>query len=68
MVQPQPTEEREKEIQAGRHYCEMLPIEYVPTPKYMETYREALRHDAKPTAKAVGTLADKIMQKKRMEL
>lgn len=64
MVQPQPTEEREKEIQAGRHYCEMLPIEYVPTPKYMETYREALRHDAKPTAKAVGTLADKIMQKK----
>ncbi len=64
MVQPQSTEEREKEIQAGRHYCEMLPIEYVPTPKYMETYREALRHYAKPTAKAVGTLADKIMQKK----
>ena len=34
MVQPQPTEEREKLIQAGRHYSEMLPIEYVPTEIY----------------------------------
>ena len=24
MVQPQPTEEREKQIQAGKHYSEML--------------------------------------------
>ena len=36
MVNPQPTEEREKLIQAGKHYCEMLPIEYVPSEKYME--------------------------------
>ena len=43
MVQPQPTEEREKLIQAGRHYSEMLPIEYVPTEKYMQVYREALK-------------------------
>ena len=64
LVQPQSTEEREKEIQAGRHYCEMLPIEYVPTPKYMETYREALKHFAKPTARAVGALADKIIREK----
>ena len=42
MVQPQPTEEREKLIQAGKHYCEMLPIEYVPTPKYMQVYQEVL--------------------------
>ena len=34
LVQPQPTEERERLIQAGRHYCEMLPIEYVPSEKY----------------------------------
>ena len=33
MVQPQPTEEREKLIQAGKHYSEMLPVEYVPTEK-----------------------------------
>ena len=27
MVQPQPTEEREKLIQAGKHYSEMLPVD-----------------------------------------
>ena len=31
LVKPQPTEEREKLIQAGKHYSDMLPIEYVPT-------------------------------------
>ena len=30
LVEPQPTEERERLIQAGRHYCEMLPLEYTP--------------------------------------
>lgn len=38
LVKPQPTQEREKLIQAGRHYCEMLPVEYVPTEKYMQVY------------------------------
>lgn len=64
LVEPQPTEEREKLIQAGRHYCEMLPIEYVPTQKYMETYQDALIHFAKPTALAIGRLAEKIVEKK----
>ena len=54
MVQPQPTEEREKLIQAGKHYSEMLPVEYVPTEKYMQVYREALKNYAKPVALAVG--------------
>ncbi len=64
LVEPQSTREREKAIQAGRHYCEMLPIEYVPTQKYMEVYREALAHYARPTARAVGALADQIMKEK----
>lgn len=64
MVEPQSTEEREKQIQGGRHYCEMLPIEYVPTQKYMEVYQEALEQFAKTTALAVGRLADKIMEAK----
>ena len=42
LIKPQPTKDREKLIQSGKHYSEMLPIEYVPTEKYMETYREAL--------------------------
>ncbi len=61
LVQPQPTQERERLIQAGKHYCEMLPIEYVPTEKYMEVYREALERFSKPTADAVARLADKII-------
>lgn len=64
MVEPQPTKEREKLIQAGRHYCEMLPIEYVPSEKYMEVYKAALRNYSKPTALAVGKLADKIITHK----
>lgn len=68
MVKPQPTEEREKLIQSGRHYCEMLPVEYVPSEKYMEAYREALKNYSKPTAIAVGRLADKIIRKKGEEV
>ena len=64
MVEPQSTQERERLIQSGRHYCEMLPIEYVPTEKYMEVYAEALRNYSKPVALAVGRLCDKIVEKK----
>ncbi|MCI9076905.1 MAG: cysteine protease StiP family protein [Dorea sp.] len=64
MVEPRPTKERERLIQSGRHYCEMLPIEYVPTDKYMEFYKEALKLYAEPTAQAVGSLADKIEESK----
>ena len=53
LVNPQPTEEREKLIQTGRHYSEMLPIEYVPTEKYMEAYQDALEKYAGATAQAV---------------
>ena len=64
LVKPQPTEERERLIQSGKHYCEMLPIEYVPTQKYMQVYEEALKTYAKPTALAVGRLSDKIVKEK----
>jgi len=61
MVEPQPTEEREKLIQSGKHYCEMLPIEYSPSQKYMAAYEEALQNYSKSTALAIGRLADKII-------
>ena len=64
LVEPQPTEEREKLIQSGKHYSEMLPIEYVPTEKYMNVYNEALENYAKPVADAVGKLSDKIIKLK----
>lgn len=68
LVEPQSTEERERQIQAGRHYCEMLPIEYVPSETYMQVYREALVKFAKPTALAVGRLSDKIMEVRGKEV
>lgn len=68
MVEPQSTEEREKLIQSGRHYSEMLPIEYVPTDQYMQVYREALENYARPVARAVGNLADKVIRAKREDV
>lgn len=62
LVQPQPTEEREKQIQAGRHYCEMLPMEYAPSEAYLSAYRQALQNYAGVTAQAVGRLADRIVK------
>lgn len=64
LVEPQGTEERERLIQSGKHYCEMLPIEYVPTERYMRVYQESLETYAKSTANAVGVLADKIVSSK----
>ncbi len=63
-VIPLPTSERERLIQSGHHYCEMLPIEYVPTKEYMNVYKEALENYAKATANAIGCLSDKIIKKR----
>lgn len=64
LVKPLPTEEREKLIQSGKHYSEMLPIEYVPTEKYMRVYYEALELYSKSIAEAVARLSDKIINNK----
>lgn len=64
LVEPLPTEAREKKIQEGTHYCEMLPLEYQPSPKYMEAYGFALEAYAKDTADAISQMADKIYEKK----
>lgn len=61
LVEPQPAAQRERLIQAGRHYCEMLPIEYVPSRAYMEAYQEALRHYAAATAHAVVSMGERIL-------
>lgn len=64
MVEPLPTKEREKLIQQGTHYCEMLPIEYVPSQKYMNEYKEALLNYGGITAQAVCNVAEKILKAK----
>ncbi len=64
LVEPQSAAEREKKIQSGVHYCEMLPLEYSPSAAYQTAYEAALETYAKPTAEAVALLAEQILQKK----
>lgn len=64
LVEPLPAEIRERLIQGGKHYCEMLPVEYVPGPAYMEVYRNALEHYSGPVALAVGRLSDQILKER----
>ncbi len=64
LVEPLATEEREKYIQQGKHYSEMLPLEYKPTDKYIYTYEHALKRFGQDTANAVERVSEKIYRKK----
>ena len=63
-LDPLPTAEREKLIQSGRHYSEMLPLEYEPSEKYLKAYFDALSRYAEITAHAAASLAEKIYEEK----
>lgn len=64
MVTPLPSEEREKLIQSGRHYSEMLPIEYIPTEEYMKIYFSSIEIFGQDMADALATMAEKIIEKR----
>ncbi|MCH5204530.1 MAG: cysteine protease StiP family protein [Oscillospiraceae bacterium] len=64
LVEPLGTKEREARIQSGVHYCEMLPVEYEPTEKYMEIYERALCLYSKITADAAADCAMRIFEDK----
>ena len=64
LVEPLPTKEREKKIQSGTHYSEMLPLEYQPIDKYIEIYENALEVFGQSTADAVARVSELILQKK----
>lgn len=57
-------EEREKKIQHGGHYSEMLPIEYEPSPEYMKLFYESLQINAEKVALAVGIVSELILKRK----
>jgi hypothetical protein len=63
-VEPLPTQAREAFIQQGVHYCEMLPLEYQPSPKYLSEYENALQMNAVKTAEAVVCVSEKIYREK----
>ena len=64
-VEPLGTKEREKRIQSGIHYSEMLPLEYQPSEAYLQTYFDGLNRYAEKTAHAVATVAEQIWREKR---
>ena len=64
VVEPLPTDEREKRIQSGIHYSEMLPIEYKPSGEYIDIYEKSLDIFGQTTADAVAKVAEKIVSKK----
>jgi hypothetical protein len=64
LITPLGTQEREKLIQSGIHYSEMLALEYEPTPKYMEIYKLALNRYSNITAQAVERVAQQIWNDK----
>lgn len=64
LVEPLPSEKREPLIQSGVHYCEMLPLEYVPSIKYLSLYESALENYSKITAEAAMICAEKIFRTK----
>lgn len=68
MVKPLPALIREKKIQSGIHYCEMLPLEYEPSKQYMAAYHDALEHYGAVTARAAGRLAEKLYAKRKNTL
>lgn len=62
------TEEREKRIQSGTHYSEMIPLEYKPTDDYMTIYDSALASLSYQTAQAVATISEKVFLDKGKDL
>lgn len=61
---PLPAKERERLIQSGAHYSELLPEEYEPTPAYFREYENGLKAWAKANAEAVQTVAEAIWAEK----
>lgn len=67
-IQPMSAQERERKIQAGIHYSELLPMEYKPTNEYFALYQEALKKNAAETAQASVTLAEQIFEEKEQKV
>lgn len=57
------TEEREKLNQSGKHYSEMLPVEYKPTKQYLDIFDKILELNSDKLARAVSELGNKIVEK-----
>lgn len=64
MVDPLENKVRERYIQSGTPYSAMLPLEHLPSPKYMRLFYDALTRYSSVTATAVASVATKIYHEK----
>ena len=61
-IEEQDNYSRERAIQAGVHYSEMLPIEYKPTEEYIDIFHRSLKSFSKKLALAVAITAEKLIK------
>lgn len=61
------TAEREKAIQSGVSYSEMLPVEYQPTEEYIGLFRKTLQESAAKVARAVAVVSERIVARRGTE-
>ena len=54
---------REKKIQSGTHYSEMIPIEYQISDEYLNLYRTKLKENKEKLAFAIGVMSEKILKR-----
>ncbi len=56
--------EKEKEIQNGVHYSEMLPIEYEPSDEYIKLFKEVLHETKQKVCESIAVLSKAIIDKR----
>jgi len=66
-IKEQGNEERERAIQKGKHYSEMLPIEYKPVPQYIELFHQSLKEASLRLALATAIVSETILKKHTSE-
>ena len=54
---------RERKIQSGTHYSEMIPVEYKVSDEYLTLYREKLKENKEKLAFAIGVMSEKILKR-----
>lgn len=63
-ITPMSSEERQKLLHGGTHYCELLPEEFVPSAEYIWLYETGLKTWGRQTALAVRSVSEQILRSK----
>lgn len=63
-IAPMSSEERQKLLHNGTHYCELLPEELVPSAEYIRLYEAGLEAWGRQTALAVRSVSEQILRSK----